>query len=131
MIEFNEKHYYLDRSTGYYRSLMRHSDRDYLHRDVWRHRYGNIPHGWEVHHKVEDKGTINPDDLECIPAREHSARHTERSRAFGKANNHHTHRRVSFVCHECGRTYQGVKKPVNRWCSRECSNRFHNRRELR
>lgn len=127
-IDFESKRYYLDRSTGYYREHMRSVDRDYLHRAVWRAAHGNIPHGWEVHHKVEDKGATNADDLECLPALEHNGRHAERSAGIARRTIAATRVRRAFVCEGCGREYQGIYRKVRRWCSKACSNAFHNRR---
>jgi HNH endonuclease len=126
MIVFADRPYYLDRSTGYWRAHCRAPERDYLHRDVWRAAHGNIPHGWEVHHKVADKATTNPDDLECLPFSAHLAEHKNLQSANGRATVHHTRRRLDLVCEECGKPYRGVR---GRWCSKQCANRFHNRRQ--
>ena len=131
MIQFEGRKYYLDKSTGYFRSHMRLPDREYLHRAVWRHNYGNIPHGWEVHHKVCDLGTTSVIDLECVPFRQHLSVHEETRRANGRATVHHTRRLRKFICEGCGIAYWAVKKPINRWCSKQCANRFHNARAAR
>src|SRR4030095_10432576 len=112
MIEFNGRTYYLDKSTGYFRSHMRQPERDYLHRAVWRHQYGNIPHGWEVHHKVRNLATTEVADLECVPFQQHLAVHENTRRANGRATIHHTRRLREFVCEGCGKAYFGVKKPI-------------------
>jgi len=126
MIIFEGRKYYKDGGSGYYQSPMREPDREYLHRAVWRKTYGNIPHGWEVHHKVADRGTTDADDLACMPFREHLALHKETHRANGRATVHHTRIPREFVCEGCGNAYMGVKKRVNRWCSKRCANKFWN-----
>jgi hypothetical protein len=129
VIEFEGRTYYRDKASGYYKTLMRHPDRRALHRAVYSSTYGNIPHGWEVHHKDNDRENNDISNLECMPMREHLRIHRETLRANGLANMHHLRRRQEMVCEGCGKTYRGVKnKPEgeNRWCSRECANRFWN-----
>lgn len=115
MIDYNGRRYYRDRQTGYYRTLMRHGDRQYLHRAVWQTHHGNIPHGWEVHHRVADRATIDPGDLECIPFSEHLARH--RGDLFARG---------TYRCAECNAEFTATRRGGRRFCSRRCGVTFHN-----
>jgi hypothetical protein len=125
MIVFEGRTYYKN-GDGYYKTLMRHPDRKSLHRAVYSATYGNIPHGWEVHHKDNDRENNDISNLACMPARDHLALHKETHRANGRATVHHTRIPREFICEGCGNVYQGVKKRVNRWCSKKCANRFWN-----
>lgn len=58
------------------------SSRDYfrcgkkcLHRQVWIDHHGEIPQGFQIHHKDGDKGNNDIANLECVTPREHSERH--------------------------------------------------------
>ena len=130
MIEFQGRSYYHDKASGYYKTLMREGDREYLHRAIYRGTYGNIPHGWQVHHKNEDKDDNSIENLECMPLREHNRKHREQARASGHLTIHLTRIKKPFVCAGCGATYMGKDNGRNSWCSRKCSNAYHNARHL-
>jgi len=49
-----------------------------LHRAVYRAHYGEIPEGYDVHHKDEDKTNWAPENLEALPRSEHLKRHRSR-----------------------------------------------------
>lgn len=72
-----------------YPNSPRHSDRVYytpnsghrkrgvgrLHQEIWKTAHGEIPHGYEIHHK--DGNALNNalDNLECVPAAKHREHH--------------------------------------------------------
>jgi len=118
MIEFAGRKYDYDKTTGYYKARKRYANRDYLHRDMWRAEHGNIPHGWLVHHKNEDKDDNRIENFECMPRSEHMARHRAALLAGLSITG-------VFVCEWCGVEYEGVKRPKNRWCGKTCGDAFH------
>lgn len=71
-VEFNG-HTYSPNTQGYWRRT--DGDRTLLHRDVWQICYGEIPDGFEVHHKDENKSNNCIDNLECLPGDEHTRLH--------------------------------------------------------
>jgi len=46
-----------------------------LHRDVWEFYKGQIPEGYQIHHIDEDTGNNDISNLECLPRRDHLAKH--------------------------------------------------------
>ena len=46
------------------------------HRVIYERHKGPIPDGWVVHHKEEDKGNNDPDNLEAMPRKEHQRLHS-------------------------------------------------------
>lgn len=66
-------HTYSLRDVGYYGRTT--GDRDYLHRDVWRHFRGAIPDGYDIHHIDHDKSNNTIDNLQCLPKAEHAHRY--------------------------------------------------------
>lgn len=51
---------------------------DLLHRQVWKDHFGDIPDGYQIHHK--DENTLNNDlsNLECVTAKQHLHKHPAR-----------------------------------------------------
>ncbi len=126
--EFNGVRYYL---CGRY--FQKQGKR--LHRMVWTYNHGRIPAGYDIHHRDGDPKNNDPENLECIPEREHhSDRHgkeaAERAQPFtpearlaaaawhaspeGRAwHAEHFERnirpvmqeRIPAVCQECGEDY--------------------------
>jgi hypothetical protein len=110
MIAFEGTPYYLDKRTGYHRSDMRAPEREYLHRAIYRKTYGNIPHGWQVHHLDEDTSNNTLENLVCMPMRDHV---------------HRAHRSKA-TCEQCGQEYDRRRIGTNRWCSQKCAWTWHN-----
>jgi uncharacterized protein YbdZ (MbtH family) len=131
MITFEGRDYYFDKTTGYYKSLMRHDDREYLHRAMWRSEHGNIPHGWHVHHKNEDKDDNRIDNFECLPIREHNLKHAATLADNGRRMRQNLQITGEFVCEGCGTPFQAKNNGRNRWCSKKCANAYHNARAFK
>lgn len=66
--EFNGERFYL---CGMY---FQHKGKR-LHRTVWESQYGEIPHGYHIHHKDGDRTNNDIENLECIKASEHESQH--------------------------------------------------------
>lgn len=63
----------------------------FLHRDVWRATYGEIPKGFHVHHKDGDPANNDISNLECIAGRDHFALHRESCSKRSKTPEHLAH----------------------------------------
>jgi hypothetical protein len=68
-------------SRNYYRCGVADALRGFgsLHRDVWVYHFGAIPPGHDVHHRDGNFDDNRPENLECLPAAEHQARHADES----------------------------------------------------
>jgi|SRR6185369_15841220 len=66
---------YSDRNYFRCKSSLKQKGFGFLHRDVWKYYNGDIPEGFEVHHK--DHNPLNNDisNLECISEDEHQKHH--------------------------------------------------------
>jgi len=62
-----------------------------LHRDVWSYHNGPVPEGFHVHHIDGDCSNNSIENLECIPATDHFAIHTEDRRAHGLSDDNLKH----------------------------------------
>ena len=114
MIEFEGRRYYEDKQTGYCKTAVNRGDREYLHRAVYSKEYGNIPHGWHVHHKDDDRANNEIDNLVAMPMRDHV---------------HGVHKRMfTGTCDGCGEEYTKRAHGTNRWCSAQCAWTWHNKR---
>lgn len=66
---FNGKKYTL-RNHGYYSCT--NGNRNLMHRDVWEFYNGDIPVGYDVHHKNQDKSDNRIKNLELLKKDEHA-----------------------------------------------------------
>lgn len=67
--EFNGKRYYF---SGHY--FQRQGER--LHIAVWKYYNGDIPKGYHIHHKDEDRHNNQIENLQMVKAYEHLSRHS-------------------------------------------------------
>lgn len=70
-LTFNGKKYTL-RNNGYYG--LTEGKRTMMHRDIWKFYNGNIPIGFDIHHKNHDKTDNSIKNLELIKKDEHARR---------------------------------------------------------
>ena len=64
-----------DKDTGYYLSGSIKGKRYRLHRYVYEKHYGEIPKGYEIHHKDQNKDNNEIDNLELLTSTEHKKKH--------------------------------------------------------
>jgi uncharacterized CHY-type Zn-finger protein len=69
---FNGLKFTRDEKTGYY---LNSTIRKRLHRYVWEYYNGEIPKGYQVHHKDHDKSNNNIENLELMTTRNHQTLH--------------------------------------------------------
>jgi hypothetical protein len=119
---------------GYYMSR----DGRMLHRAVYRHHHGEIPAGYDVHHKDEDKTNWSPDNLEALPRSDHLKRH--RSRGAAAASREERQERAwrmwgdipprDVSCQGCGTAFQSTGMRA-KFCSAKCKCRYYKRQKIR
>ncbi len=78
--EFNGVKYYLckhKKGAGYFiRQEFRHRGRmRLLHREVWSHTHGEIPHKMDIHHKDGNTSNNALENLECLTRSAHRQKH--------------------------------------------------------
>lgn len=145
-----------DPNTGYF-LCTRKTDagrRERLHVYVWRKAKGEIPEGFHVHHKDENKDNNEIENLACIPGSAHMSFHSnervvndydriikniqenvlpaacEWHKSEAGREWHKKHRsakmdeRVEMVCNYCGRRYLSAKRGNNRFCSNNCKSAY-------
>lgn len=83
-----------DAKTGYYLSAkpIYNNKRIRLHRYVWIIENGEVPQGFDVHHKDEDKDNNEPDNLELMINLKHRKHHIDKIMV-----NHFDERREKFI----------------------------------
>lgn len=59
----------------YYSSGKRGIEEKSLHRRIWVDHFGEIPKGYHIHHKDEDPGNNDINNLECLSPKQHRAKH--------------------------------------------------------
>lgn len=55
---------------GYFRKRWKEAF-EMFHRFIWRAHKGDIPEGYEINHKCNNRGCCNVEHLECITRKEH------------------------------------------------------------
>lgn len=75
---FGEYKFTRDNNTGYYLSTTRiGKSRKRLHVYVWEYYNGNIPRGYQIHHKDGNKGNNDIINLDCLSEHEHLSHHSK------------------------------------------------------
>lgn len=75
---FNGKRFTRDDKTGYYLGTTKENGkRQRLHRYIWEYYNGEIPKGYDIHHKDHNKDNNELDNLELISKSQHSRLHCQ------------------------------------------------------
>lgn len=75
---FNGKRFTRDDKTGYYLGTVKENGkRQRLHRYIWEYYNGEIPKGYDIHHKDHNKDNNELDNLELITRSQHSKLHCQ------------------------------------------------------
>ena len=85
-VVFNGYKYYKQK-TGYYQMAETNKRKQLgierrLHRAIWRFYNGDIPKGYQVHHKDENKDNNDISNLELLSASEHAKLHSRRTKIW-------------------------------------------------
>jgi len=73
---------YTMRNNGYYGKTC--GKRTLLHRDVWKWHEGEIPRGYDIHHRDGDKTNNSIENLECLPKAEHTRKYSPHHNQYTK-----------------------------------------------
>ena len=95
-VEYDGIRFYLDDKSGYYKSS-HFSPPKCLHRYVWESRVGEIPIGFEIHHKDQDKTNNALENLECISKELHHQIHAATPSNKLKAYRSNEERKKEFI----------------------------------
>lgn len=109
---------YHERRLGYFEANERSSEsmeERSMHRAVWKAEYGNIPHGWVVHHKDGDKANNDLANLQAMAPLDHRALHPRWGRTGPMP-------RSSLVCVQCGDPFEAGHSYA-KYCSPLCRER--------
>ena len=96
------------RSAGRYFKLIS------LHRFVWTCYNGEIPEGYDIHHKDFDKDNNDISNLEALPESVHQSLHARQNGLKSRKN------RGKFICINCGCEYEADDNGHNLYCSKNC-----------
>jgi hypothetical protein len=109
--EFNGLRYWKTAGDGYWRRKG-----SYLHREVYFGTYGNIPHGWHVHHIDNNRDNNRIDNLKAMPGKQHNSGH---SKGRGHIQAQYMLKPRSLICVQCGT--ETIKRNAHaRYCSPTC-----------
>lgn len=107
----------------------------FFHREIWKNAHGDIPIGYDIHHKDGDKLNNSLENLECLPHAEHLSLHmkankslhawhkTEEGRKFlGEKSKKLWKERPfhSLSCLHCLKEFKAKQKDRAKYCSNNC-----------
>ncbi len=112
----DERHQKFDGLTYYKAARTDHMVGNHsIHRTIWTYYYGEIPTGYEVHHRDLNPQNNDITNFQLLTSSEHQKVHAE-LRKLNPAR--------EFVCLECGKVfYTRVKLKEVKFCSRLCQRR--------
>lgn len=109
---FNNKKFY-KKYDGYYKA----TGIGYMHRYVWSFYNGDIPNGFHIHHKDENRANNSIDNLELVEAHKHMSEH----RKNWIKNNEEKFKKISCIARE---------KAIN-WSKSEAGRKWHSENSKR
>ena len=86
----------------------------YLHHLIYSYFYGEIPNGFEVHHKDFNPANNDISNLKLLTKAEHTILHNQ------SKSNH-----VIRECPGCGKNFVATEKSRKIFCSQSCSSKTH------
>lgn len=124
--------------NGYYRCWEQGHKGLRLHRYIWEIENGQIPEGFHIHHKNENKRNNHISNFELLTDSEHGKQHREQfmgvriqpelSAEWRKKNyeasKHLLHENVEIECAVCGEVV--MKRKYAKYCSKKCNNKYNN-----
>jgi hypothetical protein len=153
-----EKKFYQDKKTGYWISTTCPKIR--AHVWVWKYHNGNIPKGYHIHHKDENKSNNFIENLEILTSFEHLSKHAskienkERSvkwcneirpltKIWHKSEEgrkwHKEHAKIFYfgkweavklICQQCNNAYETTKRSTSRFCSNNCKSMWRRQNKI-
>ena len=85
-----------------------------LHRFIWIYFNGEIPEGYDVHHRDFNHDNNDIENLELVTKDEHKKIHLARKVDCRPA------KKTKFICVVCGSEFEAVNRGNNSYCSEEC-----------
>lgn len=132
----------------------------YLHRDIWRHYFGEIPRGFHIHHKDENPDNNTIENYELLSAEEHFKKHptlleeipilrkrmaharqfadkwhsSDEGRKWHSEHGKRSYAKREFVtktCSMCSSAYETRNRnPRDKFCSQSCRARFRRKSKV-
>ena len=131
-----------------------------LTRNIWHYYYGEIPNGFEVHHKDFNKDNNDISNFQLLTKAEHTILHFEKRlkifkckvcgkefegvsffnnncycsdkcREIGIKNQAWRKNLITYTCEYCGREFKALKYHNYKFCSQECINKSKERHEIK
>lgn len=108
---------------------------EYTHRYIYRQHFGEIPKGWVVHHKDENKSNNDPSNLVAMPKSEHQRLHVK-GRPGSDIQKQAAVRTLESLrtpkqgkCLECGSEFVSRSaNKVGKFCSLICTDKWRDNR---
>ena len=90
-----------------------------LHRFIWTYFNGEIPEGYDVHHRDFNHDNNDISNLELVTKDAHKKIHA------AVKSTRRPDKKSTFTCAVCGREYEAANRGNNAYCSAECKKKSH------
>lgn len=91
--------------------------RSSIYRAVYNYYCGEIPRGYEIHHKDWNPDNNDISNLQMLTRAQHQALHHSIGTYIAPVRN--------FICKVCGKKFTSHYSGKNCFCSQKCANKFH------
>lgn len=108
----DENHQKFDGITYGTKSNGRYTKNLQFHRMIYTYYCGEIPEGYEIHHRDHNPANNDISNLQCITSGEHCTIHNLEGR------------KKQIVCLNCGKIFTLTKRAHQLFCSLECGNEY-------
>ena len=106
---------YFKTSKHYWRCT--NQEGKYLHVAIWEATNGEVPEGYEIHHRDFNPENNALENLQCLTKSEHRRLHCK------LRNQKPKNRKVAKVCVQCGKTFLASRKDA-KFCSANCKTKL-------
>ncbi len=102
----------------FYKNNSGHFNCNYsIHRAIWEYYYGEIPEGYDIHHRDENKSNNVISNLQPLTKSEHKTLHNKN--VVPK----------KYTCENCGKIFFSTNTGITKFCSKKCFNENYKKSE--
>lgn len=90
-----------------------------IHQVVYRYYCGEIPTGYEIHHKDKNKSNNDIFNLQILTKAEHQKLHNQKGNVLVRKEE------ITTTCANCGKIFSTRRRGIIKFCCKKCSDEYH------